>query len=50
MSAASLHTLVSQLRATLGDDARTPRFVRTVATFGYAFVAFSTQRRTGTPG
>lgn len=33
----SLHVLVSQLRATLGDDAQQPRFVRTVAGFGYAF-------------
>jgi DNA-binding winged helix-turn-helix (wHTH) protein len=33
----SLHVLVSQLRATLADDANEPRFVRTVAGFGYAF-------------
>jgi DNA-binding winged helix-turn-helix (wHTH) protein len=35
----SLHVLVSQLRATLGDDAQEPRFVRTVPGFGYAFSA-----------
>lgn len=35
----SLHVLVSQLRTTLGDDAHEPRFVRTVAGFGYAFAA-----------
>jgi DNA-binding winged helix-turn-helix (wHTH) protein len=35
----SLHVLVSQLRATLGDDAREPRFVRTVPGFGYSFPA-----------
>src|SRR5262245_32291620 len=35
----SLHVLVSQLRATLGDDAHAPRFVRTVAGFGYSFPA-----------
>jgi len=35
----SLHVLVSQLRATLGDDASEPRFVRTLAGFGYAFAA-----------
>jgi DNA-binding winged helix-turn-helix (wHTH) protein len=35
----SLHVLVSQLRTTLGDDAHAPRFVRTVAGFGYAFPA-----------
>jgi DNA-binding winged helix-turn-helix (wHTH) protein len=33
----SLHVLVSQLRAALGDDAQDPRFVRTVHSFGYAF-------------
>jgi DNA-binding winged helix-turn-helix (wHTH) protein len=35
----SLHVLVSQLRATLGDDAHEPRFVRTVPGFGYSFPA-----------
>jgi len=35
----SLHVLVSQLRATLGDDAQEPQFVRTVPGFGYAFSA-----------
>jgi DNA-binding winged helix-turn-helix (wHTH) protein len=33
----SLAFLVSELRALLGDDARAPRFVRTVPAFGYAF-------------
>jgi DNA-binding winged helix-turn-helix (wHTH) protein len=33
----SLHVLVSQLRAALGDDAQEPRWVRTVHGFGYAF-------------
>lgn len=35
----SLHVLVSQLRATLGDDAHEPRFVRTLPGFGYSFPA-----------
>ena len=35
----SLHVLVSQLRATLADNVHQPRFVRTVAGFGYAFAA-----------
>jgi DNA-binding winged helix-turn-helix (wHTH) protein len=39
VGATSLHVLVSQLRATLGDDASEPRFVRTVAGFGYSFPA-----------
>jgi DNA-binding winged helix-turn-helix (wHTH) protein len=37
VGATSLHVLVSQLRATLGDDAHEPRYVRTVAGFGYSF-------------
>ncbi len=35
----SLATLIADLRAALGDNPRTPSFVRTVHTFGYAFVA-----------
>ena len=34
---ASLHNLVAEIRAALGDNSRTPRFVRTVPRFGYAF-------------
>jgi DNA-binding winged helix-turn-helix (wHTH) protein len=33
----SLTRLAAELRAALGDDARKPRFVRTVFGFGYAF-------------
>lgn len=33
----SLARLVSELRTALGDEARRPRFVRTVYAFGYAF-------------
>ncbi|HEX6739786.1 MAG TPA: FHA domain-containing protein, partial [Vicinamibacteria bacterium] len=33
----SLHVLVSQVRAALGDDAESPRWIRTVPRFGYAF-------------
>ena len=36
---ASLTVAVAELRAALGDDAREPRFVRTVYGFGYAFAA-----------
>jgi len=32
-----LDALISRLRAALGDDARAPRYVRTVYGFGYAF-------------
>lgn len=34
---ASLANLIGQIRAALGEDARQPRFVRTVQRFGYAF-------------
>jgi DNA-binding winged helix-turn-helix (wHTH) protein len=39
VSDASLANLVAELRDTLGDDAREPRFIRTVHRFGYAFRA-----------
>src|SRR6266542_4463931 len=39
VSAANLANLVVELRAALGDDARKPRILRTVARFGYAFAA-----------
>jgi DNA-binding winged helix-turn-helix (wHTH) protein len=45
----SLHVLVSQLRATLGDDAQEPRFVRTVPGFGYAFSAAAAESAERTP-
>jgi DNA-binding winged helix-turn-helix (wHTH) protein len=34
---ATLAAVVSELRAALGDDARSPRYIRTVHGFGYAF-------------
>jgi DNA-binding winged helix-turn-helix (wHTH) protein len=39
VSESSLTRLVAQVRRALGDDARRPRFVRTLHDFGYAFVA-----------
>ena len=33
----TLTGLVKDLRAAIGDDAKTPRFIRTIAAFGYAF-------------
>jgi DNA-binding winged helix-turn-helix (wHTH) protein len=37
VSDASLHNLVAELRSALGDDPRSPRFIRTLHRFGYAF-------------
>ena len=39
VSESTLNGLVGELRAALGDDAREPRYIRTVHGFGYAFVA-----------
>jgi DNA-binding winged helix-turn-helix (wHTH) protein len=49
---ANLQHLVGEVRRLLGDDARTPRFVRTVYGFGYAFTEPVTTAavRTGTIG
>ena len=40
----SLATLVTELRSALGDDARDPRFIRTLYGFGYSFAAPVTDR------
>jgi DNA-binding winged helix-turn-helix (wHTH) protein len=37
VSAGSLGVLMTELRAALGDDAKEPRFIRTVFGYGYAF-------------
>jgi DNA-binding winged helix-turn-helix (wHTH) protein len=37
VSDASLHNLVAEVRAALGDSPRTPRYIRTVSRVGYAF-------------
>jgi DNA-binding winged helix-turn-helix (wHTH) protein len=39
---ANLSSLVAEVRTALGDRARTPKFVRTVHGFGYAFCADAT--------
>jgi len=39
----SLTVVATDLRAILGDDARRPRYVRTVHRFGYAFCADATE-------
>jgi DNA-binding winged helix-turn-helix (wHTH) protein len=39
VSESTLNSLVGELRAAMGDDARAPRYIRTVHGFGYAFAA-----------
>ena len=39
VSDASLHNLVAEIRAALGDNPRAARYIRTVPRFGYAFQA-----------
>lgn len=39
VSESSLPRLVAEVRSALNDDAKNPRFVRTLHTFGYAFFA-----------
>lgn len=34
----TLHSLISEIRRAIGDEANNPRFIRTVHGFGYAFV------------
>jgi len=46
VSEANLGNLVVELRTVLSDDAREPRFIRTVARFGYAFIAPASTERT----
>jgi DNA-binding winged helix-turn-helix (wHTH) protein len=45
VSEANLANLVVELRSALGDDARKPRVIRTVARFGYSFVASASPER-----
>ena len=43
VSESNLTSVVTELRAALGDEARRPRFVRTVYGFGYAFCGEATE-------
>ena len=45
---ANLTNLVAELRKALDDDAREPRFVRTVHRYGYAFAADATEESVAT--
>lgn len=51
VSESTLNSLLGELRSALGDDARGPRYIRTVHGFGYAFVAeVSEERDSPAPG
>jgi DNA-binding winged helix-turn-helix (wHTH) protein len=50
VSETSLATLVREVRAALGDDARSPQYVRTVHRFGYAFCATAIESTAILPG
>lgn len=43
----SLRRVIAELRATLGDDERRPRFIRTVRGFGYAFCGAAEEENAG---
>ena len=49
VSEAALQSLVAEIRSALADDARHPRFVRTVHGFGYAFSATATAEAEAEP-
>ena len=42
VSDATLTSLVAELRAAIGDEARSPRFIRTIHGYGYAFFGDAT--------
>src|SRR5262245_3443441 len=44
VSPTNLATLVQEIRETLRDDARRPRYVRTIFAYGYAFIGEETAR------
>ncbi|MBX7184289.1 MAG: FHA domain-containing protein [Vicinamibacteria bacterium] len=48
VSESSLPRLVAEVRSALGDDAKDPRFVRTLHTFGYSFVCEAVPEQAGT--
>ena len=45
----TLTGLVKEIRAAVGDDARSPRFIRTIAAFGYAFSGEGREVRRAAP-
>jgi DNA-binding winged helix-turn-helix (wHTH) protein len=49
VSESTVNGLLGELRAALGDDAREPRYIRTVHGFGYAFVAEASEEVEASP-
>jgi DNA-binding winged helix-turn-helix (wHTH) protein len=50
VSDATLTSLVAELRAAIGDDARSPRLVRTIHGYGYAFIGDAAAETARAPG
>ena len=50
VSDGTLTSLAAEARSAIGDDARRPKFVRTVHGYGYAFVGDAEQERGSTAG
>jgi DNA-binding winged helix-turn-helix (wHTH) protein len=46
----TLHSLVSEIRRAIGDDANQPQFIRTVHGFGYAFIGEADEPPRSAPG
>jgi DNA-binding winged helix-turn-helix (wHTH) protein/Tfp pilus assembly protein PilF len=49
VSDANLASLVKEIRAAIGDDAKAPRYIRTVHRFGYAFSGAATDMSPAAP-
>ena len=49
VAAGSLTNVVAEIRKALGDDARSPRYVRTVYGFGYSFCASTVEEPAAKP-
>ena len=49
VSESTVNSLLAELRSALGDDAREPRYIRTVHGFGYAFAAEAREDAPGAP-
>jgi DNA-binding winged helix-turn-helix (wHTH) protein len=49
VSDTTLTGMVAEIRAAIGDDARAPRFIRTIPAFGYAFSGAAVEQQSAAP-